>query len=63
VRAGLLVCAIASSALASGCFVLQKDFDALKAQDEALAKRVQADEADLAAALARFDELDRPPSS
>jgi TolA-binding protein len=49
VRAGLLVCAIASSALASGCFVLQKDFDALKAQDEALAKRVQADEADLAA--------------
>jgi TolA-binding protein len=51
VRARLLVCAVASSALASGCgvFPLQRDFDALKAQDEALAKRVKDDEADLAA--------------
>jgi TolA-binding protein len=43
-------------ALLSGCgvFVFHQDFAALKAQDEALAKRVQADEADLSAAKAEL---------
>ncbi len=38
--------------LLSGCgvFAMHRDFVELKAQHEALAKRVQADEADLAAA-------------
>jgi TolA-binding protein len=43
--------ALMTALLASGCgtFAMQKDYDTLKAQNDALAKRVQADEADLAA--------------